>query len=286
MTPERKALVLGGGGITGIAWELGILAGLAEAGVDLASADTVVGTSAGSVVGAQILSGVSIEDLYAEQLKDPRGEIAARMGLGVIARFVILSVLPGGDQRSRARLGRASLKARTVPESERRAVIEERLPSPSWPERRLLITAVDADTGEARVFDRDSGVRLVDAVAASCAVPLIWPPMTVDGRRYVDGGVRSIANADLATGCDRVVVLAPVTIALRRTGRIANQLRSLGPDVRSVTVSPDAQSRKAIGSNTLDPAYRAASARAGRIQAAGVAAAVAAVWSEPGSVLG
>ncbi len=286
MAPGRKALVLGGGGITGIAWELGLLAGLAEAGVDLASADTVVGTSAGSVVGAQILSGVSIEELYAEQLKDPTGEIAARMGLGVIARFVILTVLPGDDQRSRARLGRASLKARTVPESERRAVIEERLSNPLWPERRLLITAVDADTGEARVFDRDSGVRLVDAVAASCAVPLIWPPMTVDGRRYVDGGVRSIANADLATGCDRVVVLAPVTIALRRTGRIANQLRTLGPDVRSLTVSPDAQSRKAIGSNTLDPAFRAASARAGRIQAAGVAAAVAAVWSEPGSAHG
>jgi NTE family protein len=275
----RKALVLGGGGITGIGWELGMLAGLAEAGVDLASADTVVGTSAGSVVGAEILSGVPVEDLYADQLRDPTGEIAAKMGFGVIARFVLLAMWPGDDQRSRARLGRASLKARTVPESARRAVIEERLSSPSWPERRLLITAVDADTGEARVFDRDSGVALVDAVAASCAVPLVWPPMTVDGRRYVDGGVRSIANADLATGCDRVVVLAPVNIALRRSGRIANQLSTLGPDVRSLTVSPDAQSRKAIGSNTLDPAHRAASARAGRIQAAGVAAAVAAVWS-------
>jgi NTE family protein len=283
---ERAALVLGGGGITGIAWELGILAGLAEAGVDLTTAETIVGTSAGSVVGAQILSGVSVEDLYKEQLKDPTGEIAARMGLGVIARFVILSAWPGDERRSRARLGRASLRARTVAESERRAVIEERLSNPPWPERRLLITAVDAETGEARVFDRDSGVTLVDAVAASCAVPLVWPPMTVDGRRYIDGGVRSIANADLAKGCDRVVVLAPTTVALRRSGRIANQLSTLGPDVRSVTVSPDAQSRKAIGSNVLDPAHRAASARAGRIQAAGVAALVSAVWSEPGSAPG
>lgn len=283
---DRRALVLGGGGITGIAWEIGLLAGLAEAGIDLTTAETVVGTSAGSVVGAQVLSGASISELYAEQLKDPTGEIAARMGLGVIARFVIMSAWPGDERRSRARLGRASLKARTVPESERRAVIEERLSNPPWPERRLLITAVDAETGEARVFDRDSGVALVDAVAASCAVPLVWPPMTVNGRRYIDGGVRSIANADLAKGCDRVVVLAPVTVALRRAGRIASQLSTLGPDVRSLTVSPDAQSRKAIGSNVLDPAHRAASARAGRVQAAGVAAAVVAVWSEPRSAQG
>jgi NTE family protein len=276
---DRKALVLGGGGITGIAWEIGLLAGLAEAGVDLTSADTVIGTSAGSVVGAEIRGGASIEDLYADQLAEPTGEIAARMGLGAIARFVVISVWPGDEQRNRARLGRASLKARTVPESERRAVIEKRLASASWPEKRLLITAVDAESGEARVFDRDSGVSLVDAVAASCAVPLVWPPMTVDGRRYIDGGVRSMANADLASGCDRVVVLAPITIAMRRTGRIDSQLSTLGAHVRSITVSPDAQSRKAIGSNTLDPAHRAASAHAGRIQAAGVSSAVAAVWS-------
>ncbi len=283
VAPGRKGLVLGGGGITGIAWEIGLLAGLAEAGVDLTSADTVVGTSAGSVVGAQVLSGASIEDLYAEQLKDPAGEISARMGFGVIARFVLLSISPGGDQRSRARIGRASLKARTVHESERRAVIEGRLANPAWPDRRFLVTAVDAETGEARVFDRDSGVRLVDAVGASCAVPLVWPPITVDGRRYIDGGVRSVTNADLATGCSRVVVLAPVTVALRRAGRIANQLKALGPDVRSLVVSPDAQARKAIGSNVLDPANRVASARAGRMQAAAVAPAVAAVWSDKDS---
>ena len=279
VVPDRTALVLGGGGVTGIAWEIGLIAGLSEAGIDLTSADTVVGTSAGSVVGAQVLSGASTEELYADQLRDPTGEIAAKMGLGAIARFVFFAMLPGAEQSSRARLGRAALKARTVPESERLAVFEERLSRRSWPVRRLLITAVDAETGEVRVFVRDSGVALLDAVAASCAVPLVWPPMTVGGRRYIDGGVRSAANADLASGSNRVVVLAPVTIAMRRASRIANQLAALGPDVRSITVSPDAQSRRAIGSNTLDPARRAASARAGRIQAADVVAAVAAVWS-------
>jgi NTE family protein len=166
-----------------------------------------------------------------------------------------------------------------VPESERRAVIEQRLPTHSWPDRRLLITAVDAETGEATVFDREGDVPLPVAVAASCAVPMVWPPISINGRRFIDGGVRSAANADLASGCDRVVVLAPIAYALRRTQRIEAQLATLGPNVQSVVISPDAQSRNAIGSNSLDPARRAVSAKAGRLQASDVAGAVAAVWS-------
>lgn len=202
MATSGRALVLGGGGVTGIAWETGMLAGLAEAGIDLTSADLVVGTSAGSVVGAQILSGASLADLYAAQLTDATGEIAARMGATTMLRFVAALLWPGDEQHARARIGRAALKARTVPEAERRAVIERRLPSAEWPERRLLIASVDALTGELKVFDRSSGVPLPDAVAASCAVPLVWPPITIDGRRYIDGGVRSATNADLAAGCD------------------------------------------------------------------------------------
>jgi NTE family protein len=279
MESGGTALVLGGGGVTGVAWETGLLAGLAEAGVDLTSADLVVGTSAGSVVGAQILSGLTLDELYAKQLEDATGETAARMSVGATLRFVLYSLWPGEAERGRARLGRAASRAHTVSESTRRAVIEKRLPKPDWPARALNIAAVDAETGEARVFDRDSGVTLLEAVAASCAVPLVWPPITIDGRRYIDGGVRSIANADLATGCNRVVVLAPVTVALRPSGRIGRQLDSLGSNVRSIVVSPDAQSRQAIRSNSLDPARRAPSARAGRAQAAAVAGAISKVWS-------
>ena len=279
MAIGRRALVLGGGGVTGIAWETGLLAGLSRAGVDLMSADVVVGTSAGSVVGAQISSGVPLEDLYAEQLKEPEGEIAAKIGVRAMAWFAIGSLWPGDGRRGRARLGRAALRARTVPESVRRTVIEQRLPSRSWPERRLLITAVDAETGEGKVFDRDGDVSLAAAVAASCAVPIVWPPITINGHRYIDGGVRSAANADLATGCDRVVVLAPVEFALRRSLRIDAQLAALGPSVQSMVIRPDAQARNAIGSNVLDPAHRVTSARAGFLQATAVAKAVAAVWS-------
>jgi NTE family protein len=280
MATGGRALVLGGGGVTGIAWETGLLAGLAEAGIDLTSADLVVGTSAGSVVGAQILAaGVTLEDLYAAQLAAPAGELAARMGANAMLRFITAALWPGDEQKARARLGRAALRARTVPEAERRAVIEGRLPNAEWPERRLLITSVDAETGELRVFDRSSGVPLAEAVAASCAVPIVWPPITIGDRRYIDGGVRSATNSDLAAGCDRVVVIAPTTYALRRSSRISAQLASLGASIRSVVVSPDAQARKAIGGNVLDPAHRVASARAGHTQSASVAESVAAVWA-------
>ena len=273
-----KALVLGGGGITGIAWELGLIAGLADAGVELATADVVVGTSAGSAVGAQILSGTPIADLYARQLADAAGEAGWRMGAGVLLRFILAAAWPGDGRGGRAYLGRAALKTSTIPEAEFRRVFVTMLDDAPWPDQKLLLTAVDAETGEAKVFDRDSGAALADAVAASCAVPLVLPPMTVNGRRYVDGGVRSVTNADLAVGCDRVVVIAPVTFGIKRRQRIRHQLARLGADVRSVVVSPDAAARKAIGSNPLDPARRAAAARAGREQATGVVDAVRALW--------
>jgi NTE family protein len=279
MTDGRRALVLGGGGVTGIAWEIGLVRGLVDAGTDLASADLVVGTSAGSVVGAQLLSGVPIEDVYEGELRDATGERMSRIGLGVIIRLLAASLWTRDPRRARARLGRAALAARTESESEWRARFERGLSSGAWPDRRLLVTAVDAESGETLVFERDGGVPLVDAVAASCAVPLVFPPVTINGHRYIDGGVRSLANADLAAGCDRVIVLAPVTTALRRAGRIGWQLASLGPSVRSLAVSPDAAARRAIGRNVLDPARRAAAARAGRAQAARVAGVVAAIWA-------
>jgi NTE family protein len=276
---DRSALVLGGGGITGAAWEIGMLAGLVDAGVDLRSADMVIGTSAGANVGAQTLSGVAIEELYARQLKTPAGEIPVRIGMFSLLRFGAMLVWPGDERKNRARLGRAALRARTMTEATRRAIIASRLPVNIWPDRQLLITTVDAESGEFLTFNRDSGVELVDAVAASSAAPLVYPPTTINGRRYIDGGTRSVTNADLAVGCNRVVVLAPLNIALRPSHRAVKQVASLGPDIRSIVVPADAWARKEMGRQALDPAFRAASARAGRAQAARVASAVAEVWS-------
>jgi NTE family protein len=273
-----RAVVLGGGGVTGVAWETGLLLGLYEAGLDLSQADVFVGTSAGSVVAAQLTSGRSLAELFATQTAGASGEIAARMGPAALGRFVLAMAWPGDRQRARARLGRAALRTKTVPEAARRAVIAHRLPTDHWPEQRLLIPAVKAETGAVVVFDQDSGVPLIDAVAASCAVPLVWPPVTINGQRYIDGGVRSVANADLATGCERVVVIAPTTAAPRRADRPAAQVAALGSGVQAVIVSPNAVARAAIGSNVLDPARRAPAAEAGRAQAVNEADRIRAVW--------
>jgi NTE family protein len=275
-----RALVLGGGGITGIAWELGLIAGLAERGIDLTGADLLVGTSAGSVVGAQIATGVDVEERYAAQLVPPAGEIAAALGGGTMVRFGLAMVGPRDPQRVRARIGRLALKARTVPEAERIRVIGERLPVHEWPERALRIATVDAHTGEFVILDREAGVPLVEAVAASCAVPGIWPPVSTGGRRFIDGGVRSPANADLAVGFSRVVVIAPIMRGIGPLVGVDAQVAALRADGSLVTVvSPDAGAVAAIGRNVLDPSRRAGSARAGRVQAAAAADAVAAVWS-------
>lgn len=274
-----RALVLGGGGITGIAWELGLLSGLIERGVDLRDADLIVGTSAGSVVGAQLATGVDPEERYTAQLAPPDGEVAAVLGRAAMLRLGLAVIGRRDPQRVRARIGRFALRTRTVPEAERIAVIGRRLPVHEWPRRALRIAAVDAHTGEFVALDRDAGVPLVEAVAASCAVPGIWPPVSTGGRRFIDGGVRSPANADLAAGCARVVVLAPVVRGLGPMVGVAAQVAALrAGGARVAVVSPDAAAVAAIGRNVLDPARRAGAARAGRAQSAAAAAGVATVW--------
>jgi NTE family protein len=273
-----NALVFGGGGITGIAWEIGIVAGLADAGVDLRSADRVIGTSAGSVVGTLLRSDQPLEEIYGAQLAEEAEEIGAKMGLGVILRYILAGGFSRDPRQARRRIGRMALRART-PAADRQKIIEARIAVRDWPDRRLLITAVDADTGDPMVFDSSSGVPLMSAVAASCAVPLVWPPVEINGRRYIDGGVRSIANVDLASGADEVVVVAPVDAAIRKRGRISSQLERLGPDVRSVVITPDAESRAAIGRQVLDPTRRPIAAEAGRRQGRLEAGRVAAIWT-------
>ncbi len=272
-----RALVLGGGGITGIAWELGLLKGLADAGVDLTAADRVVGTSAGSVVGAQITTGLTVEELYAEQLRPADREIGSRMTRSMVLRLAVPIVLPGHPVTKRSRIGSLALKAHPPGGAERIEVIRSRIGVGVWSERDLRVTAVEAESGRLVTFTRDSGVDLVEAVAASCAVPLVWPAVTIDGRHYVDGGMRSTANADLAHGCERVVVLAPLPKAFSKHTAIHAQLDRVGPRARAV-VAPDREALAAFGPNLLDPAKRADAARAGLRQAATVVDKVRRAW--------
>jgi NTE family protein len=277
-----RALVLGGGGVAGIGWETGVLFGLHEAGIDVTGADLVIGTSAGAAVGAQLLSGTPLATLYDRHVfpEGPSTEIAAELDVEKMARdwgALLSTHEPGPDLR--AAIGRYALTAGTPPERARRAVIEARLPSHVWPETPLQIVVVDAATGEDRVLTASDGVPLVDAVAASCAVPGIWPAVTIEGRRYIDGGVRTSANVDLAEGHDVVLVLAPVSDFTSPEAAIAKRLAKVEKKSTVVTVRPDDASLEAIGPNPLDPGAAGPAARAGREQGSALAGEVAAAWS-------
>src|SRR5438552_5714984 len=269
-----QALVLGGGGIAGIAWTTGLLVGLASHGQDLTGADLVVGTSAGAAVAAQVTSGVGLDELFARQADPARQapEIPADIDFEKFAAD-FGSAFTGATTPADVRraVGQLAVKAETVSEAERRAVIAARLPVHDWPEQRVVIVAVDAETGEPRRFDRASGVSLVDAVAASCAVPGVWPPVTIDGRRYVDGGVRSAENADYAAGASRITVVAPLGAesplpAEKPLLEVLAELRAAGAEVALIT--PDEASVAAVGENPLDPSTRTPAAEAGRAQGA------------------
>jgi len=276
-----RALVLGSGGITGVAWELGLLAGLAARGVDLSGADLVVGTSAGSVVAAQLTSGTGLAELYQAQITPDGIDISAGLSRKLMLRYALAFCLPGNSRRVRRRMGKLALATPALPEAERRAVIGAWLPSHQWPSRHMLITAVDAATGEFRAFDGSAGESLVDVVSASCAVPGVWPPVEIDGRRWMDGGMRSATNADLAVGCAQIVVLAPIWQGFGALTGAERQLRRLarGSQCKVALVTPSPEASAAIGRNLLDASRRGPAARAGYAQAEAAAAGVTSVWS-------
>jgi NTE family protein len=275
------SIVFAGGGVAGIAWEIGVVAGIADA--DPALADRLlapeigfIGTSAGSAVAAQLASGAPLSELYAAQLSDETAEFDPRVDLAsLMERFMAIADPQASPEQSRQRIGRLALDTETVTEDERMASIEARLPHDEWPERRLLIPVVDAESGELRVFDAESGVRLASAVAASCAVPGVWPPVTIGDRRYIDGGMRSLANSDLAAGSDWVLVIIPVIPGAVGFGQFPeSELDALAPAPVAVVYADDA-SVAAFGVNALDPATRPASAEAGFAVGREVAASLA-----------
>jgi NTE family protein len=278
-----RALVLGGGGLSGIAWETGVLAGLAAGGVDVTTADYVLGTSAGATVTAQIGSGLPVADLFDRQTVPALQSAELTPDLSRVVELMeswekLPLEFPDPAELRRV-VGQRALAAATVPEAERRAVIAGRLPRRDWPSRKVAVVAVEAHTGDARVFDKDSGANLVDAVTASCAIPGIWPPVTIGGGRYIDGGTRSVVNADLAAGYLRILILAPM--ADPSLDEQVAALMAAADEVQVQVITPDDESTAAIGLNPLDPAVRAPVARAGYAQGERSAAAVARLWERP-----
>ena len=276
----ERALVLGGGGSTGNAWLIGVIAGLFDAGLDVTTADLTIGTSAGSTAAAQIAGATPAELLGAilaaapQQRTGPagsgRGRVPTRPAADHMERTSKIIASAGDAADMRRRMGAAALEMDAASggsgQAQWRATVAARLPSQRWPPRMVLITAVDAHTGEPVVFDRHSGVDLVDAVAASCASGFAY---RIGGSRYIDGGYRSnTENADLAAGYARVLVLSPFGGRSRtpvdwgmHLATQVDELRARGSRVE--TVFPDSNSEHMFGANAMDLSLRPPAARAG-----------------------
>jgi NTE family protein len=294
---HNVALVLGGGGAAGNAWMIGIVAGLAEAGRDLTqAADLVIGTSSGATAAAYVRSGIPAADLYASVLSEPVRPAAqnrqppfpsssSRMAT-VFERMRAIGAAATSAADLRRAMGAFGLESDgalgPAAAEQRRALVASRLPRPEWPERPMIVVAVNAETGELAAFDRESGVPLADAVTASTALPGGAPTHCINGAHYINGGVRSADNADLAAGYANVVVLTPFSErsgplpegqfeGLRREPEWGNDLSSQvellrGQGSRVEVITPDADSRAAMGTNQMDLATRIPSARAGFVQ--------------------
>jgi NTE family protein len=277
----ERALVLGGGGSTGNAWLIGVIAGLFDAGLDVTTADLTIGTSAGSTAAAQIAGATPSELLAAilaaapQQRTGPvgsdRGRVPIRPAADHMQRIskIIASAEDAADMRRR--MGAAALDMDAASDgswqAQWRATVASRLSSQRWPQRTVLLTAVDAHSGEPVVFDRHSGVDLADAVAASTAGGGF--AYSIGDNRYIDGGYRSNAeNADLAAGYERVLVLSPLGgrwwTPLDWGMHLATQvdeLRARGSRVE--TIFPDSNSEHMFGANAMDLSLRPPAAQAG-----------------------
>ncbi|MBM7830653.1 NTE family protein [Agromyces cerinus] len=293
---NTRALVLAGAGAAGNAWQLGLIAGLCDAGVDLTSADLIIGTSAGSTVAAQITSGARPAELYAAILAEaPQTRPGTGTGGSAGRRTPSLSgpsymewsdqiiASSAGASDMRRRMGAAALERDASDGSDAarwREIVAARLPSHDWPGQPVFITAVEARTGQPVVFDRRSGIDLVDAVAASTSAMI---PYRIGERRYLNGGYRRSSNTDLAAGYDRVVVLEPFGGRSRTPlewgmdlATQVDELRAVGSEVE--TVFPDAGAGDVFNANALDPATRRPAARGGHDQGLALAASLADFW--------
>jgi NTE family protein len=282
---QGRTLVLGGGGLAGLGWFAGLFHGMAQQGVDLRDADRMIGTSAGSATVAQLRSAQPLEQLYGRQT-DPAliaDESAPNMAAiaELMQSFPKLSAISDHAERMRA-VGEMAMRATTVAPDLRRAMIEARLSEHEWPKAALTITAVEVESGALVAFDAASGVSLVDAVSASCAVPGVWPAVQINGKHYVDGGAFTVDNAQLAAGADRVIIATPFgTVSTAPAGFHVNDaiagLEASGSKV--MVIEPDAAARAAMGANPLDPAVRRPSAEAGFAQGLQLATSVGTFWN-------
>ncbi|MFC4771792.1 patatin-like phospholipase family protein [Enterococcus hermanniensis] len=261
---KNLGIVLGGGGITGIAWETGIISGLFSQGIDLKDADKILGTSAGSFVGAALASGFNMND-YMEKFKNPAAfNEFAKVRPEVANLWIQAFRLGGKDRQAVGRLFGQIIEdypALTRME-ERLSIVKNRLVTTEWASN-LEISAINADTGKIHFFDDHSGMSLIEGVAASGAVPGVWPHVQFLDNDWIDGGMVSSTNAYHMQGVDVVLVFAPLP---QKNGAIpspAEEVDQLCQQAIAELIIPDERSRSEIGTNIYDASNCAKIAQAG-----------------------
>jgi NTE family protein len=293
----RRALVLSGGGPTGRAFEVGLLKALRDAGVDLTDADLVVGTSAGSVLGAQLGDGVALDAIYDDLVGPPVGQAIGPTDPGYDPAYFLrtIQMVNGAVEVTpalRAAVGTRALAATGVlSEDEQLRFIDVDLGGVvhRWPAQQLKVAAGDVADGTMRFFDASQGVPIEEALAASTALPGRVAPIAIRGHRYMDGFVGGPClggcwpNLDGARGYGVVVVImtGPVGPALAQQ---LQQLRSQGS--RVVVISPDAQVTAARGTNPFDLSRLGPTAQAALREASSVLSEVHDAWGQAGQSAG
>lgn len=268
----RSALILAGGGYVASSWEIGLITGMAEVGVDVRNADLFVGTSAGARVALDLTSGIALDEIYQRRIGTEMSAISrpAMIDWTRIKAGVDAAKQTGGSPAEiLRRYGALALTSAVETGSDRRKVVGRQLPLQVWPKQRVLITAVNAETGERRAFDRESGIDLVDAILATTA-SFGSPPILFEGHHYIDGGYHSGDNADLAIGFERVLILS--LCAPRDAMRLiplehaVAALEAAGAQVE--VIHPDEQTLAALveTGGPMNPASGRSAAIAGHLQ--------------------
>jgi NTE family protein len=197
----RLGLILGGGGIVGIAWETGVLYGLAQTcRLEPDKAAVIVGSSAGSVIGSQVALGIPLEDLVG-RLRRTAGRDRPAAPQAPLPESPILSLMQSSEGRTlegAVRIGRMAMEADTIlKEDDFIASFARMLGSDEWPAADLRITSTRCSDGRRAVWTSSSGIGLMRAVASSCAIPGFFPTISFQGERYMDGPRGSGFHAEI-----------------------------------------------------------------------------------------